>query len=58
MAKTTEKQHSERFEELQRKWQKNYITIETLRGWVQIELKKAGRGITPEEFKEITGIDY
>lgn len=51
-------EHSAKFEELNNKYKKNYITIETLRGWVAINEKKPGRGITAEEFKEITGIDY
>ena len=58
MAKTQTVEHSPRFEELYNKWQKNYITIDTLRGWVRINQKKPGRGITEEEFKEITGVDY
>lgn len=58
MAKTNAVEHSPKFEELKNKYEKNYITIETLRGWVVINQKKPGRGITEEEFKEITGIDY
>ena len=57
MAKTAV-EHSPKFEELNSKYQKNYITIETLRGWVVINDKKPGRGITAEEFEEITGIEY
>lgn len=57
MAKTAV-EHSPKFEELNTKYQKNYITIETLRGWVVINDKKPGRGITAEEFEEITGIEY
>lgn len=57
MAKTAA-EHSPKFEELNAKYQKNYITIETLRGWVVINDKKPGRGITAEEFEEITGIEY
>lgn len=57
MAKTAV-EHSPKFEGLNAKYQKNYITIETLRGWVVINDKKPGRGITAEEFEEITGIEY
>lgn len=57
MAKTAV-EHSPKFEELKAKYEKNYITIETLRGWVVINDKKPGRGITAEEFTEITGIEY
>ena len=57
MAKTAV-EHSPKYEELNAKYQKNYITIETLRGWVVINDKKPGRGITAEEFEEITGIEY
>ena len=57
MAKTAV-EHSPKYEELNTKYQKNYITIETLRGWVVINDKKPGRGITAEEFEEITGIGY
>jgi hypothetical protein len=56
MAKSAE--HSAKFEELNEKYQKNYVTKATLRKWVQINEKKPGAGITPEEFEEITGEQY
>lgn len=45
-------------EELAAKWEKGYITIETLRGWVALNERKPGKGITAEEFTEITGEVY
>ena len=46
------------FEKLKKKWELGYITEETLRGYVELNERKPGKGITPEQFKEITGIDY
>lgn len=55
MAETT---HSKKYESLKAKWEKEYITKDTLKGWVALNEKKAGKGITSEEYKEITGEDY
>ena len=41
-----------------KKWQMHYITEETLRGYVELNERKPGKGITPEEFEEITGEPY
>lgn len=49
---------SEKFEELKDKYEKNYITIATLKKWVQVNEKRLGAGITAEEFQEITGQGY
>ena len=49
---------STRYEMLADKWAKGYITRETLRGWVALNGKKPGAGITAEEYKAITGEDY
>lgn len=49
---------SEKFEELNSKWQMGYILIDTLKGWVALNNRKPGKGITPEEFQQITGIAY
>ena len=38
------------FEKLKAKWDKGYITEETLRGYVELNEKRPGRGITAEEF--------
>lgn len=46
------------FEKLKTKWEMGYITKETLRGWVAIEVKRPGKGITPEQYQEITGEEY
>lgn len=46
------------FEKLKDKWLKGYITKETLRGWVAVNAKRPGKGITPEEYEEITGEQY
>lgn len=49
---------SAKFDMLAEKWTNGYITITTLRGWVKLNTKKSGAGITAEEFKEITGEEY
>ena len=49
---------SKKYEELLSKWQMGYITDETLRGWVELNERKPGKGITPEEYEQITGIPY
>lgn len=46
------------YDQLKMKYEKNYITLETLKGWVLINKKKPGRGITDVEYKQITGKDY
>lgn len=46
------------FEKLKAKWDMGYITKETLRGWVAVEAKRPGKGITPEQYEEITGEAY
>lgn len=58
MAKKTTVTHSANFDRLKDQYDKGYMTKDTLRKWVQINEKKPGRGITPEEYKEITGEDY
>jgi hypothetical protein len=58
MAKTTTTEHSAKFEELNEKYQKNYVTKATLKKWVQINDKKPGSGITRDEYAEITGEQY
>ena len=49
---------SKDYEKLAAKWRAHYITEDSLRQWVVINSKKPSLGITAEEFKEITGIDY
>lgn len=55
---TTEKVHSKKFDLLKKKWEMDYITKDTLKGWVVLNEKRAGKGITAEEYKEITGEEY
>lgn len=50
--------HSPLFEKLKEQYENNYITIETLRGRVELGKKKPSKGITEEEFFEITGEEY
>ena len=45
-------------EELKKKYDKGYITKATLKGWVRIERKVKGRGITEEQYEQITGEKY
>ena len=46
------------YEELKKKYDKGYITKATLKGWVRIERKVKGRGITEEQYEQITGEIY
>jgi len=46
------------YEKLKDKWEMGYITRETLRGWVALNTKRPGKGITPEEYQQITGEAY
>lgn len=50
--------HSPLYEKLKTQYENNYITINTLRGRVEMGKKKPSKGITEEEFFEITGIEY
>lgn len=50
--------HSAKFESLKSKYNMGFITKETLAGWVAIDAKKPGRGITADEYAEITGEAY
>lgn len=49
---------SDRFEALLERWRLGYITRETLRGWVALNEVNPGRGITVEEYEQITGESY
>jgi hypothetical protein len=51
-------EHSPKYETLKKKWELGYITEETLRGYVELNERKPGKGIAPEEFEEITGEPY
>lgn len=51
-------EHSKKFDTLKAKYEKEYITKETLAGWVVLNERAPGRGITPAEYEEITGEAY
>lgn len=46
------------YEDLKAKYLKGYVTIDTLKKWVVINDKRPGKGITREEFEDITGTPY
>lgn len=46
---------SAKYKMLKNRWDLGWITEETLRGWVEINERKPGKGITAEEFEKITG---
>jgi len=46
------------YEKLKAKWEMGYITLGTLRGWVAVNAARPGKGITPEEYRAITGEEY
>lgn len=50
--------HSAKYDVLKARWDRGCISEETLRGWVELNELKPGKGITAEEFEEITGIPY
>ena len=50
--------HSPKFEYFKNQYDRNWITKDTLKKYVQIGLKKPERGITAEEYEEITGEPY
>lgn len=49
---------SEMFDQLKTKYEANYVSFETLKGWVKINKIKKTKGITADEFEEITGMKY
>lgn len=51
-------ERSKKFEQLKAKFDVGYVTKETLQGWVRLNAKKAIKGITKEEYAEITGEDF
>ena len=50
--------HSKMYESLKAKHEAEYITKETLRGWVKLNARRATKGITAAEYEEITGEIY
>lgn len=49
---------STKYNMLEQRWRMGYITDETLRGWVAVNDRSPGAGITEEEYKSITGRPY
>ncbi len=50
--------NSARYDDLLLKYKMGWITDKTLLGWVTLNKKHPGSGITESEFKEITGREY
>ncbi len=50
--------HSKMFNTLFNQYKLGYITKDTLKGRVRLYETKPNKGITAEEYKEITGEDY
>lgn len=50
--------HSTMFEKLKGLYDKEYITKETLQGWVRLHKTKPLKGISESEYAEITQEDY
>ena len=46
------------YDELKEKWDNGYIREDTMRTWVKVHIKNPQKGISAEEFTEITGIAY
>lgn len=53
-----EKKHSAQYETLKKKWDMEYITLETLAGYVLLNSRNKAKGITAEEFEEMAGRKY
>lgn len=49
---------SAKYAMLKERWSMGYITDATLRGWVVVNDRSPGSGITVEEYEEITGKPY
>lgn len=58
MAKVKAETHSVMFEKLAYQYKMGYVSKETLKGRVALYETKPNKGITAEEYKEITGEDY
>lgn len=46
------------FEKLNEQYKNGYVTKEQLKRWVAINTKNSSKGITKEEYKEITGDEH
>lgn len=51
-------EHSPMFEELKYRWKLGYVTETQLRKRVELYERKPDKGISAEEFEEITGEPY
>lgn len=58
MAKTKTVTHSPMFEKLSYQYKMGYVSKDTLKGRVALYETKPAKGITADEYKEITGEDY
>lgn len=50
--------HSAMYERLKTMYEKDYITKETLKGWVKLHAVRNEKGISESEYEEITGEKY
>lgn len=46
------------FEKLKEQYEAGFLAKQTLATWVKIEKMKSGRGITEEQYEQITGEKY
>lgn len=49
---------SKMYDDLKARYAAGYVTKDTLKKWVQVELQSTGSGITQDEYLEITGEQY
>lgn len=54
----TQEVHSVMFDRLKEMYEKEYVSKETLQGWVRLHSLKSSKGISENEYKEITGDVY
>ena len=54
----TRAMHSAMYERLKEMYEKEYISKETLQGWVRLHAIKSSKGISESEYEEITGDKY
>lgn len=47
--------NSKMYKQMKEKYEAEYITKETLQGWVRLNMQRVTKGITPKEYEEITG---
>ena len=54
---TTEKVHSKKFNSLKKKWEMDYITKDTLKGWVALNEKRNTRKLLAKSMKPVKNND-